>query len=85
MKPTSRPRGAQLVRLSSEFTDPVADELRRYNDHLRNVCGLTEGTRRARCRIVARLLRKKFAGGVIDIAKLRPVDVRRFIEPPRVS
>lgn len=79
MNPTARPRNAQLARSSAAPSDPVTDELRRYDDHLREVRGLAEGTRRDRCRIVARLLRKKFAGGVVTMAKLRPVDVRRFI------
>lgn len=79
MNPTSRSRSAQLVRASAESTDPIADELRRYDDHMRDVRGLTAGTRRARRRIVAQLLRKKFAGSVINMAKLSPADVRRFI------
>ncbi len=79
MTRTTPPRSAKLSRSSAETTDPIADELRRYDDHLRDVRGLAAGTRRDRCRIVAQLLRKKFAGGVINIAKLRPVDIRRFI------
>ena len=79
MTRTAPPRSAKLSRSSAETTDPIADELRRYDDHLRDVRGLAAGTRRDRCRIVAQLLRKKFAGGVINMAKLRPVDVRRFI------
>ena len=79
MTRTTPLRSAKLSRSSAETTDPIADELRRYDDHLRDVRGLAAGTRRDRCRIVAQLLRKKFAGGVINIAKLRPVDVRRFI------
>ena len=79
MNRTTPPRSAKLSRSSAETTDPIADELRRYDDHLRDVRGLAAGTRRDRCRIVAQLLRKKFAGGVINMAKLRPPDVRRFI------
>ena len=79
MNRTSPPRSAQRVRSSAEIPDPVADELRRYDDHLRDVRGLAAGTRRNHCRIVAQLLRKKFAGGLIDMATLRPVDIRRFI------
>ena len=79
MNRTTPPRSAKLSRSSAETTDPIADEMRRYDDHLRDVRGLAAGTRRDRCRIVAQLLRKKFAGGVINMAKLRPVDVRRFI------
>ena len=79
MNRTTPPRSATLSRSSAETTAPIADELRRYDDHLRDVRGLAAGTRRDRCRIVAQLLRKKFAGGVINMAKLRPVDIRCFI------
>jgi site-specific recombinase XerC len=79
MNPTVRPRSAQRVRSSASPSDPVIDELRRYNDHLRDVRGLAAATRRNHCRIVAQLLRKKFAGGVVTMAKLRAADVRRFI------
>lgn len=78
MTQSTQPLSTKLSRSSVE-TDPIADELRRYDDHLRNVRGLAAGTRHDRCRIVAQLLRKKFAGGVVNMAKLRPVDVRRFI------
>jgi len=79
MKPTVRPRSAQRVRSSATPSDPVADELRRYNDHLHDVRGLAADTRRNHCRIVALLLRNKFAGDVVTMAKLRAADVRRFI------
>lgn len=79
MNQTLPPRSAQRVRSSVVPADPIADELRRYDDHLRDVRGLAIGTRRNHCRIVAQLLRKKFAGGFVTMAKLRPADVRRFI------
>jgi site-specific recombinase XerC len=79
MNQTTPSRSAKLSRSSAETTDPIADELRRYDHHLRDIRGLAAGTSRDRCRIVAQLLRKKFAGGVINMAKLRPVDVRLFI------
>jgi len=79
MNPTVRPRSAQSARSTAAPSDPVTDELRRYDDHLRDVRGLAAGTRRNNCRIVAQLLRKKFASGVVTMAKLRPVDIRRFI------
>lgn len=72
-------RRAKLARASSETPDAIADELRRYDDHLRDVRGLATGTRRDRCRIVGQLLRKKFGRNVVDMEKLRPVDIRRFI------
>jgi len=43
MNRTSPPRSAQRVRSSTEMSDPVADELRRYDDHLRDVRGLATG------------------------------------------
>jgi integrase len=67
------------VRSSEEIPNPVADELRRYDDHLRDVRGLAAVTRHDRCRIVEQLLSKKFAAGVVNMAALRPVDIRRFI------
>lgn len=79
MNPTARPRNAQPARSFAAPSDAVADELRRYDDHLRDVRGLAAGTRRDRCRIVEQLLRKKFADGVVTMATLRPADVRRFI------
>ena len=79
MNRTLPPRSAQRVRSSAEIPDPVTDELHRYDDHLRDVRGLAAGTRHNHCRIIAQLLRKKFAGGVVTMAKLRAVDVRHFI------
>jgi len=60
-------------------TGVIAEELRRYDEHLCDVRGLAAATRRNRVRIVGRLLQRKFAGRTLDIAKLRPDDVRRFL------
>ena len=79
MNPTVGPRSAQPARSLAEPTDFVSAELRRYDDHLRDVRGLAAGTRRNHFRIVGLLLRRKFAGGVVATATLRPLDVRRFI------
>ncbi len=59
--------------------DHVAEELRRYDEHLRDVWGLAAGTRRDRIRVAGRLLRQKFGGHAVDPAKLQPDDVRRFL------
>ena len=59
--------------------DAIAEELRRYDEHLRDVRGLAAATRRNCVRIVGRLLQQKFAGRPLDIAKLRPDDIRRFL------
>jgi integrase len=79
MNPTARSRSAQPAHSIATHSDSVADELRRYDDHLRDARGLAAKTRRDRCRIVGQLLRKKFAGGVINIARLQAIDIRRFI------
>ena len=79
MNPTVGPRSAQPARSLAEPTDFVSAELRRYDDHLRDVRGLAAGTHRNHFRIVGLLLRRKFAGGVVAMATLRPLDVRRFI------
>lgn len=68
MNPIVRPRSAQPARSSEVSFDAVADELRCYDDHLRDVRGLAAETRRNRCRIVGQFLRKKFAGGVVTMA-----------------
>lgn len=60
-------------------TDQLTDELCRYDDHLRDVRGLAAGTRQDRIRIAGLLLRQKFADRTVDIAKLHPDDVRRFL------
>ena len=60
-------------------TGPIADELRRYDDHMRDARGLAAGTRNDRLRIVQRLLLSKFADGPVVIAELQPDDVRQFI------
>lgn len=57
----------------------IADELHRYDDYMRRVQGLVEGTRGGRLRIVQRLLLHKFADGPVAIGELQPDDVRKFI------
>ena len=69
------PRAGQYEALS----DCIIEELRRYDEHLCDARGLAAGTRSHRCRVVGRFLHQKFAGCPVDIAKLYPEDVRRFI------
>ncbi len=49
---------------------PIPDELRQFDEHMRNARGLSEGTRRGCLR---------FAGGELVFAKLQPEDLRKFI------
>jgi integrase/recombinase XerC len=60
-------------------SSPVGDELRRYDEHMRDVRGLSVGTRRGCLRFVERLLLRNFADRPIVIDELRPDDVRQFI------
>lgn len=58
---------------------PIPDELRRFEEHMRNARGLSEGTRRGCLRWIERLLLHKFAGEELVFAKLQPEDLRKFI------
>jgi integrase len=78
MNPTTH-RAASGARPSAAQSDHIAEELRRYDEHLRDVRGLAAETRRNRIRVVGLFLRQKFSGHAIHIAKLRPDDVRQFL------
>ena len=69
------PRAGQ----SEALSDCIIEELRRYDEHLCDVRGLAAGTRSNLGRIVGRFLHQKFADCPVDIARLHPEDVRRFI------
>jgi len=79
MKHFTLNQAAPSARPSAVPTDYIAVELCRYDEHLRDVRGLAAGTRRDRIRILSRFLQHKFSGHPVDIAKLCPDDVRRFI------
>ena len=79
MKLISSHRATPKARSSASFPAHIADELRRYDEHLRDVRGLATGTRKDRLYVAGKLLRQKFKGGVIDISRLRPDVVRQFL------
>jgi len=79
MKPTASHQAAQKARSSASLSAYISKELRRYDAHLREVRGLALGTRRGRLRVVGLLLQQKFKGGAVEIPRLRPDDVRRFL------
>ena len=58
---------------------PIAEELARYDAHMRDARGLDASTRVNRLRIVQRLLLAKFAGRSLRFERLSPDDIRRFI------
>ncbi len=60
-------------------TNHVDEELRRYDEYLRDLRGLSSGSRSQCIRIAGRLLRQKFGSRVVDIAELHPADVRQFL------
>lgn len=60
-------------------TGPIADELNRFDAHMRNARGLAAKTRQGRLRIVERLLLSRFAGQPVVVSSLVPEDIRHFI------
>jgi len=72
-------RTAPSARQPASIANEIAEELRRYDDHLRDVRGLAAATRRDRVYVTGLLLRRKFKRRAVDIAKLRPDDIRRFL------
>lgn len=79
MKPISSHRATPKTRSSASSQAHVADELSRYDEHLRDVRGLAAGTRKDRLYVAGMLLRQKFNDRAIDISRLRPDDVRQFL------
>lgn len=79
MTHTTTHRAASGARPPAALSDHIADELHRYDEHLRDVRGLAAGTRKGRIRVVGLLLQQKFKGRAIHIAKLRPDDIRQFL------
>jgi integrase/recombinase XerC len=64
-------------------TTPVDEELRRFDDHMRNVRGLAPKTRSMALRIVRLLLLDLFGDFRVVISAIKPEDVRRFVAGQR--
>jgi len=60
-------------------TTPVDEEVRRFDDHMNHVRGLTSKTRVLYLRTVRRLLLERFADGPVVISTIKPNDVRSFV------
>jgi integrase/recombinase XerC len=58
---------------------PIAEELARYDAHMRDARGLTAGTRAARLSIVARMLLDQFSGRAFVFSQMQAQDLRGFI------
>ena len=72
-------RGTPNLPEASTLSAHITEELRRYDEHLRDVRGLAAGTRKGRLRVIGLLLRDKFKQRKIVFAQLRPDDVRQFL------
>lgn len=64
---------------AATYSSHITEELRRYDEHLRDVRGLAAGTRRGRLRIIGWLLEGKFKHREIVFARFQPDDVRQFL------
>jgi site-specific recombinase XerD len=71
-------RGASAIAARAIDTTPVGEELRRYDQYMKQARGLSTNTREGAIRIVGRLLRQRFGGGVVNFATIKPEHVRRF-------
>jgi len=71
-----RSRGA--IATPTVSTTPVDEELNRYGEYMEHVRGLAPKTRDMALHIVRRLLTARFGDGAIDIAAIKPEQVRRF-------
>ncbi|MGF6538965.1 tyrosine-type recombinase/integrase [Paraburkholderia youngii] len=79
MKPTSLLPIKSNSRSFASFPAHIADELHRYDTYLRDVRGLAAETRKNRLRVVGLLLRYKFERCVVDLGRLHPIDIRKFV------
>lgn len=67
-----------IIKKPVSASEPIADELRRYDAHMRDARGLAIGTRQDRLSIVQRLLQSKFADREVVIGELLPEDRRGY-------
>ena len=76
---TNTHRPASIKQAAVISRDHIAEELQRYDSYLRDLRGLSPGSRRSCLRVAHRLLRQKLGNGAVVIARLRPADVRQFL------
>lgn len=79
MKPRTRHGAASGTRQPIATAHRIAQELNRYDEHLRDVRGLADGTRKHYIAIVELLLSRIVTRRSIESADLRPDDVREFL------
>jgi integrase/recombinase XerC len=76
-------RSKSVIAERRSGTTPVDEELRRFDDHMRNVRGLAPKTRSMALRIVRLLLLDLFGDFRVVISAIKPEDVRRFVAGQR--
>jgi integrase len=76
---TNTPWSAPIARTTEESPDHIGEELRHYDAYLRDLRGLSSGSRIGQLRVAGRFLHQAFGDAVVDIARLRPGDVRQFL------
>lgn len=79
MKPTTRQGAASETQDAPPPSDLIAEELARYDQYLRDGRGLAYSTRKTYTDIAGRLLRWICARRSIEIAELRPDEIRGFL------
>jgi integrase/recombinase XerD len=57
----------------------IHDEIERFNAHLDSVCGLAPATRISRRMWVSKFLVDRFGRGALEIGRLRPSDIAKFV------
>lgn len=60
-------------------TTPIEDELRRFDEHMEHVRGLSPKTRSTHLRTTRRLLLEQFGDRPVVLSTITPDDVRRFV------
>ena len=58
---------------------PIDEELQRFDDHMDNVRGLAAKTRKHYISIIRSLLLRQFADQAVEIATIKPEEIRQFV------
>jgi integrase/recombinase XerC len=76
-------RSKSVIAERRPATTPVDEELRRFDEHMKNVRGLAPKTRSMALHIVRLLLLDQFGDRPVVISAIKPEDVRRFVTGQR--
>lgn len=68
------------IPLQSDSTPcSIQEEIKRFESHLNEVCGVAASTRARRASVVRTFLLERFRASPIDIAQVKPQDIYRFV------